>query len=107
MPGAEGDAGVGQLQAEQTAAQQVQNLVADEGIVHIGRQGAGHRAAAVAHQHKGALADAGGHVDGGIVRAGDLHGGQRAACCGLHHIAGEALEQLLRHGNTAGFLGSA
>ena len=80
MPGAEGDAGVGQLQAEQTAAQQIQNLVADEGVVHIGRQGAGHRAAAVADQHKGALADAGGHVGGGKVRAGHLHSGQRTAC---------------------------
>ena len=41
MAGAERDAGICQLQAEQTAAQQVQDLVADEGIVHIGRQGAG------------------------------------------------------------------
>ena len=105
MPGAEGDAGVGQLQAEQTAAQQIQNLVADEGVVHIGRQGAGHSPAPVADQHKGALADAGGHVGGGKVRAGHLHGGQRTACSGLHDITGEALEQLLRHGNAAGLLG--
>ena len=105
MPGAEGDAGVGQLQAEQAAAQQIQNLVGDEGIVHIGRQGAGHSPAAIADQHKGALADAGGHVGGGKVRACHLHGGQRAACRSLHDITGEALEQLLRHGNAAGFLG--
>ena len=104
VPGAEGDAGVGQLQAEQAAAQQVQNLVGDERVVHIGRQGTGHRAAAVAHQHKGALAHAGGHIGGCVVRAGHLHGGQGAACGGLHHIAGEPLQQLFRHGDTAGFL---
>ena len=82
MPGAEGDAGVGQLQTEQTAAQQIQDLVADEGVVHIGRQGAGHSPAPVADQHKGALADAGGHVGGGKVRAGHLHGLPRPA---RHH----------------------
>ena len=75
MAGAERDAGICQLQAEQTAAQQVQDLVADEGIVHIGRQGAGHRAAAVTHQHKGALPDAGGHVGGSVIRARDLQRG--------------------------------
>ena len=104
MAGAERDAGICQLQAEQTSAQQVQDLVADEGIVHVGRQGAGHRAAAVTHQHKGALPDAGGHVGGSVIRARNLQRGQRTARCGLHNVAGEASEQLLRHGDAAGFL---
>ena len=61
------------------------------GIVHIGRQGAGHRAAAVTHQHKGALADAGGHVGGSVIqtRAVTCSAASARPAAGLHNVAGE------------------
>ena len=72
-------------------------MVADGGIVQIRRQRAGGSTVVIADQHKGALAHGSGHVHGGKVRPGGLHGGQGAACGGLHHIAGEFFQQLGRH----------
>ena len=96
-PRAEDDAGIGQPQAQHAAAQQVQDLVADGGIVQVRRQRAGGSTVVIADQHKGALAHGSGHVHGGKVRPCGLHGGQGAACGGLHHIAGEFFQQLGRH----------
>ena len=95
--GAEGNAGVGQPQTLQAAAQQVQNLVADGRIVEVRRQRTGSRSVPVADQHKGTLPYRGRHIGSRKIRPCNLQCRKCPPCGGLHYIPGELFEQLGRH----------
>ena len=102
VSGAELDGPGGVFQPQGAAAHQIQQVVADGGVGQLRADGAGHRAAAVAQQHKGGLAHGGRHVTDRIVRLPHRQRQLGAAGSRLHHIAGKAVEQAGRRDDLAG-----